>query len=61
MEASDHKRQLDTARNEIDHLRAEIETLAAELEAKPEAAPSIPNTAIGRFLHAWSADLRNAA
>ena len=61
MEAAEHKRHLDAARNEIDRLRAEIETLAAELEAKPEPTPSIPNTAIGRFLHSWSADLRNVA
>lgn len=52
VEDQTYKRQLDAARDEIDRLRAEF-------DARP--VPSIPNNAIGRFLHAWSADLRNAA
>lgn len=66
MEAAEHKRQLEglimedqTYRRQLDAARDEIDRLRAELDARP--TPSIPNTAIGRFLHAWSADLRNVA
>ena len=54
VEAASHKRQLDTARAEIDQLRT-------ELEARPLSSPSIPDTALGRFLNTWNAELRTAA
>ncbi|MDZ5448910.1 hypothetical protein [Labrys sp. ZIDIC5] len=66
MEASEHRRRIEclvvedqTYKRQLDAARDEIDRLRAELDARPVL--SIPNTAIGRFLHAWNADLRNAA
>lgn len=52
--AASHELQLGAARKEIKRLRA-------ELEARPDSIPSNPDTALGRFLHTWNAELRTAA
>ncbi|MEW9304517.1 hypothetical protein [Labrys neptuniae] len=51
--AASHELQLSTACDEIKRLRAELEDRPAPIV--------IPDTALGRFLHTWNAELRTAA